>query len=266
LNDHNISEYSAKIPERRQQRIAQLIRESGSVTVAALEAEFGISPATARRDLSVLEMRGKAKRTHGGAVLPGVAQHEDSFQQRLGEAVEAKKRLARAAAKLLEVDETVFIDSSTTAYYAARRMLADAPNVTYLSNLVPVMDLFSTADTSSGTMVGLGGIFRPLTLSFVGPCTVRMIESYLADKTFLSVKGITADGLLTEPNPLEAEVKRAMIRRAESPVLLVDGRKFGRRGASVLAHVSEVSLVITTEAHQSDVDSLLDLGVEVHNV
>ncbi len=57
-----------------------------------------------------------------------------------------------------------------------------------------------------------------------------------------------------------------MIRRAESPVLLVDGRKFEGRGASVLAHVSEMSLVITTEAHQSDVDSLLDLGVEVHNV
>ncbi len=228
--------------------------------------EFGISPATARRDLSVLEKQGKAKRTHGGAILPGVAQHEDSFQQRLGEAVEAKKRLARAASKLLEVDETVFIDSSTTAYYAARRMLADAPSVTYLSNLVPIMDLFSTADPSSASMVGLGGIFRPLTLSFVGPCTVRMVESYLADKTFFSVKGITPDGLLTEPNPLEAEVKRAMIRRADNPVLLVDGRKFERRGASVLAHVSEVSLVIATEAHQSHVGALLDLGVEVHSV
>jgi DeoR/GlpR family transcriptional regulator of sugar metabolism len=234
--------------------------------VAALETEFSISSATARRDLSVLEKQGKAKRTHGGAVLPGVAQHEDSFQQRLGEAVEEKKRLARAASKLLEVDETVFIDSSTTAYYAVRRMLADAPNVTYLSNLVPIMDLFSNSDPSSGDLVGLGGIFRPLTLSFVGPCTVRMIESYLADKTFFSVKGITADGLLTEPNPLEAEVKRAMIRRADCPVLLVDGRKFERRGTSVLAHVSEVSLVLTTEAHQSHLDALLDMGVEVRNV
>ncbi len=234
--------------------------------MAALETEFSISSATARRDLSVLEKQGKAKRTHGGAVLPGVAQHEDSFQQRLGEAVEEKKRLARAASKLLEVDETVFIDSSTTAYYAVRRMLADAPNVTYLSNLVPIMDLFSNSDPSSGDLVGLGGIFRPLTLSFVGPCTVRMVESYLADRTFLSVKGITADGLLTEPNPLEAEVKRAMIRRADSPVLLLDGRKFERRGASVLAHVSEVSLVLTTGAHRSHVDSLLDLGVEVRDV
>jgi DeoR/GlpR family transcriptional regulator of sugar metabolism len=241
-----------------------LLRTSGSVTVGGLEEELGISAATARRDLAVLERQGKVKRTHGGAVLPGVAQHEDSFQQRLGEAVEAKKRLARAASALLEAEETVFIDSSTTAYYATRRMLAEAPSVTYLTNLVPGMDLFS-ADPSGTSMVGLGGIFRPLTLSFVGPCTIRMIESYLADMTFFSVKGITPEGHLTEPNPLEAEVKRAMIRRSDNPVLLVDGRKFERRGASVIAHVSEVSLVITTEARRSYVEALEDLGVEVQS-
>ncbi len=243
-----------------------LVRESGSVTVAGLEKELGISAATARRDLAVLEHKGKVKRTHGGAVLPGVAQHEDSFQQRLGEAVEAKKRLARAAAKLLGEDETVFIDSSTTAYYATQRMLAEAPNVTYLTNLVPVMDLFSTADPSWASMVGLGGIFRPLTLSFVGPCTIDAVQSYLADRTFFSVKGITRDGHLTEPNPLEAEVKRAMIRRSDSPVLLVDGRKFERRGASVIAHISEVSLVITADASAAYVERLEDLGVEVQSV
>jgi len=243
-----------------------LVRETGGVTVAGLEKELGISAATARRDLAVLERQGKVKRTHGGAVLPGVAQHEDSFQQRLGEAVEAKKRLARAAARLLGAEETVFIDSSTTAYYAMQRMLAEAPNVTYLTNLVPVMDLFSTVDPSRASMVGLGGIFRPLTLSFVGPCTMFAVESYLADRAFFSVKGVTPDGHLTEPNPLEAEVKRAMIRRSDSPVLLVDGRKFERRGASVIAHVSEVSLVITTDASQAYVERLEDLGVEVQSV
>jgi DeoR/GlpR family transcriptional regulator of sugar metabolism len=261
-----MSEKHADLPEQRQQRIAMLVRESRSVTVAGLEKEFGISAATVRRDLAVLERQGKVKRTHGGAVLPGVAQHEDSFQQRLGEAVEAKRRLARAASALLEADETVFIDSSTTAYYATRRMLAGAPSVTYLTNLVPGMDLFSTADPSGASMVGLGGIFRPLTLSFVGPCTIRMIESYLADRTFFSVKGLTPEGHLTEPNPLEAEVKRAMIRRADSPVLLVDGRKFERRGASVIAHVSEVSRVITTDARSSYVEALEKLGVDVQTV
>ena len=243
-----------------------LVREAGSVAVTGLEQELGISAATARRDLAVLERQGKVKRTHGGAVLPGVAQHEDSFQQRLGEAIEAKKRLARAAARLLGAEETVFIDSSTTGYYAMKRMLAEAPNVTYLTNLVPVMDLFSTVDPSRASMVGLGGIFRPLTLSFVGPCTIDAVESYLADRTFFSVKGITRDGHLTEPNPLEAEVKRAMIRRSDSPVLLVDGRKFERRGASVIAHISEVTLVITADASAAYVERLEDLGVEVQSV
>jgi len=256
----------AELPEQRQQRIALRVREAGSVTVAGLEKELGISAATARRDLALLERQGKVKRTHGGAVPPGLTQHEDSFQQRLGEAVEQKKRLARAAAALLEADETVFIDSSTTAYYAARRILAGTSGITCLTNLVPVMDLFSTADPSRTSMVGLGGIFRALTLSFVGPCTIHTIESYLADRAFLSVKGITAEGYLTDINPLEAEVKKAMIRHAERPVLLVDGRKFEQRGFSVIAHVSVVSLVIKDDAGRAHVEALEDLGVNVQSV
>src|SRR5215203_313986 len=256
----------AELPEQRQQRIALRVREAGSVTVAGLEKELGISAATARRDLTFLERQGKVKRTHGGAVPPGLTQHEDSFQQRLGEAVEQKKRLARAAAALLEVDETVFIDSSTTAYYAARRILAGTSGITCLTNLVPVLDLFSTADPSRTRLVGLGGIFRALTLSFVGPCTIHTIESYMSDRAFISVKGITPGGQLTDINPLEAEVKRTMIRQSERPVLLVDGRKFEQRGFSVITHVSEVSLVITADARQSYVEALEDLGVDVQSV
>jgi DeoR/GlpR family transcriptional regulator of sugar metabolism len=261
-----MSEKRAEPPEQRQQRIAMLVREVGSVTVAGLEEELGISAATARRDLTLFERRGKVKRTHGGAVAPGLTQHEDSFQQRLGEAVEQKTRLARAAATILESDETVFVDSSTTAYYAARRILAGASGVTCLTNLVPVMDLFTTADPSGASMVGLGGIFRALTLSFVGPCTIRTIESYIADRALISVKGITSQGYLTDINPLEAEVKRAMIRQSERPVLLVDGRKFEQRGSSVIAHVSEVSLVVTADARRPHVEALEDLGVNVQSL
>jgi DeoR/GlpR family transcriptional regulator of sugar metabolism len=256
----------ADLPEQRQQRIAMLVRESGSVTVAGLEEELGISAATARRDLAVLERRGKVKRTHGGAVPPGLTQHEDSFQQRLGEAVEQKKRLARAAAALLEAEETVFIDSSSTAYYAARRILAGGSGFTCLTNLVPVMELFSTVDPSGASMVGLGGIYRALTLSFVGPCTIHTIESYMAERAFVSVKGITSEGYLTDINPLEAEVKRAMIRQSESPVLLVDGRKFEQWGFSVITHVSEISRVLTADAGRAHVEALEDLGVDVQSV
>ena len=130
------------IPEERRRKIARLVREAGSITVALLESEFGISPMTARRDLMALEEEGRVRRTHGGAVLPEYAGHEDSFWYRLDEAVEAKERLVDAAVGLLEPGASIFLDSSTTSYYVARRILREGPQVTLLTNSVPVMELF----------------------------------------------------------------------------------------------------------------------------
>ncbi|MDP9353115.1 MAG: DeoR/GlpR family DNA-binding transcription regulator [Chloroflexota bacterium] len=254
------------VPEERRRRIAERIRENGSVTVAMLEAEFGVSPMTARRDLSALEAEGRARRTHGGAVLPGVAGHEDSFQQRLDVAVEAKQRLARAAVQLLEPGETVFIDSSTSAYYAARGVLTDGLKATLLTNSVPVMDLFSEKDSPNVDLVGVGGSLRKRTLSFVGPQAVRAVQAFFADKVFLSVKGVTPDGYLTDPDPLEAEVKRAMIGRAEQPVLLVDRSKFEQRGLSVIAHISDLAMVLAADIPDEGLESLTSAGVEVRQV
>lgn len=43
------------VPAERRRRVAQMLQESGSVSVAMLKAEFGVSPMTARRDLTALE-------------------------------------------------------------------------------------------------------------------------------------------------------------------------------------------------------------------
>src|SRR5262249_36473223 len=62
----------AQVPAGRQRIILQLLRTRGSVSVADLEREFGISAMTARRDLRVLEDAGLAQRTYGGAIPPRV--------------------------------------------------------------------------------------------------------------------------------------------------------------------------------------------------
>jgi DeoR/GlpR family transcriptional regulator of sugar metabolism len=78
----------ALLPGERRRLIEERLRQRGSVSVAALEAEFAISPMTVRRDLVELERQGIAQRTHGGAILPGLSSHEDSFFKRLEVAVE----------------------------------------------------------------------------------------------------------------------------------------------------------------------------------
>lgn len=254
------------MPGERRERIARLVEQAGSVRVAALEKEFGISPMTARRDLMALERTGRVQRTHGGAVFPGFAGHEDSFQRRLGEGVAAKERLAHAAVEMLESGETIFIDSSTTAYYAARRILEERLRVTILTSSLPVMELFTTNRAPNVELIGMGGTLRRLTYSFVGPHTVRAIGEHFADKVFLSVKGVTSNGYLTDPNPLEAEVKRMMIERAEDPVLLVDESKFEQRGMSSVVKVSELSVALAADASEDSLKMFKDAGVDVRRV
>src|ERR687891_809112 len=113
INKH---EAGRVLPEERRRRIADLLQAAGSVTITRLESDFAISQMTARRDLAILEREGKARRTHGGAVLPELSRHEDSFSHRAEQATGAKQELAKAAADLIEPGESVFLDSSTTAY------------------------------------------------------------------------------------------------------------------------------------------------------
>lgn len=261
-----LSDNRATTPEERRRRIAQVIRDAGNVTVTTMEAEFGISAATARRDLDVLERAGQARRTHGGAVFPGSAGYEDSFEQRLTEAVEAKNRLGKAVAELVEPDCTMFIDSSTTAYYAAQHIFAGTHQATFLTNLLPAMELFKTLEAPGTSFIGIGGAFKELTKSFIGPHAVRMVREHFTDVALLSVKGLTRGGEMTDPDPSEAEVKRAMIERSETPILLIDGRKFERRGLSLIGNVSDIDLVLAADCAEADLEVLERQGVEVRRV
>lgn len=251
------------VPEQRRQLIADRLRVAGSVSVAALEAEFGVSPMTARRDLRLLERDGQARRTHGGAVLPGLARDEDAFQSRLDEAAAVKVRLGRAAADLVEDGETVFVDCSSTAFYAVRALIESDRRATVLTPSVAVMDLIARAEAPQLDLLGLAGSLRRLTRSFVGPQTIHAIHAHFADKLLFSVKGIAPGNVMTDANPLEAEVKRAMIDRARDPVLLIDGSKFDRPGLSAIGPVGGVATVLVGDAERGQVRSLAEAGVRV---
>src|SRR3954468_8017165 len=134
----------------RRQEIADMLRADGSVTVAQMEERFGVSSMTARRDLAELERRGLARRTHGGAVLPSAAGHEDSFLSRLTRSSDAKLALARAAAELVAEEDSVFLDTSSTAYHVAREILDRTLRVTLLTNSQPIMELVASPPPDHG--------------------------------------------------------------------------------------------------------------------
>jgi DeoR/GlpR family transcriptional regulator of sugar metabolism len=124
---------------------------------------------------------------------------------------EQKERLATAAVALIEPGEAVFLDSSTTSYFAARRIVAENVRCMIITNAVPVMQLVAEAPATQVDLIGIGGTLRKLTRSFVGPLARAGVDAHFADHVLFSVKGVTRGGKLTDPDTLEAEVKRAMI-------------------------------------------------------
>lgn len=249
--------------DARRAGIEQLLRGAGSVSVAEIEERFGVSSMTARRDLAELERRGVARRTHGGAVLPSITSHEDSFSSRMRTASDAKRRLGAAAAEMVVDDESVFLDSSSTAYCVACALLQRGIRATILTNGQPTMEAVSSHPNGGIELVGLGGGFRRLTRSFVGPVATSAVQAHFADRLFFSVKGLSRDGVLSDADPLEAEIKRSMIEHADEVVLLVDRSKFGSRGLSLIGELALVSRVLAAGVLAPDVAALEALGVHV---
>jgi DeoR/GlpR family transcriptional regulator of sugar metabolism len=260
------SDSAPLVPEERRRLILEMLRSQRSVSVTALEEHFDISPMTARRDLAILARSGLARRTHGGAVLPDLAAHEDSFRHRLELESDEKRRIAQAVVATLEPGETLFVDSSTSAWYVAEAITTASIPLTILTSSLPVINLVADADVPNLDLVALGGSFRTLTRSFVGPDVVRALRGYRADRLVFAVKGITAGGDLTDAEPLEAEVKRTMIAYAKTVVLLATATKFEDRGRIVVGSVEDVDVVYVTGL-QAAHDAMLGAhGVAVERV
>ena len=136
---------------------------------------------------------------------------------------------------------------------------------TLLTNSVPIMQLVCELDAPQVEVIGAGGTLRKLTRSFVGPQAVRDIEAHFADHVLFSVRGVTG-GYLTDPDPLESEVKRSMIERARQVVLLVDGSKFDRPALTQIARVGEVAMILAADVDESSLRPLVRAGIDVRRV
>ena len=63
-----MADVSAMSAQERREQIVRLVEEDQRVSVADLTQRFGVTDASIRRDLILLEGGGRLRRVHGGAV------------------------------------------------------------------------------------------------------------------------------------------------------------------------------------------------------
>jgi DeoR/GlpR family transcriptional regulator of sugar metabolism len=129
-----------------------------------------------------------------------------------------------------------------------------------------VMTMVGGTEAPQVELIGIGGSYRALTRSFVGAGTVRMIERFFVDRIVFSVKGIEPEGFLTDPDPLEADVKRAMIARARTALLVAQAQKFDARGLNVIVPAHAVDVAYLAHPPPAGVQVLAAAGVGIHSI
>ena len=249
------------IKHQRQQRIQQLVEADGSVTVVDLASQFQVSDMTIRRDLQDLEVRGLVRRIHGGAITPDRPRSpiEPPMLRRINGQALAKRRIAQAAASMVQAGETIFIGSGTTTL-AVAEALRNHGSLTVVTNALTVAN--TLAVVREITVVVVGGFLRRSELSLIGHFAEAMLRDLRIDKVIIGMRGIDPDHGLTSDHLQELMTDRAIISISDTVIVVADHTKFGRVAASPTAPVTAATVVITdTHAPPEIVAAIRTQGV-----
>ena len=114
---------------------------------------------------------------------------------------------------------------------------------------------------------GHGGNFNPQTGSTYGEDAVRQLEAYNIDKLFLAVDGIDAQRGITNAQPYETDINRAMIHKAKKVIVVADFTKIGAVSFVNMGSISDVDMLITdSKAPEDKIQHIRDKGVQVVTV
>ena len=224
------------LAEERLSRIMKLLSQQRTATVQELCEALDASESTIRRDLNELDRMGKVNKVHGGATLPDsqFLADEPTMATKETLAVVQKKCIAKAAAALITAEDFVFLDAGSTTLALARELNGPALDARYVTNGVAHARLLA----QKGCKVFLvGGLLRPETEAIIGAAALHSLQQYNFTKAFLGANGVALDAGFTTPDPEEAAVKAAVVRRAREAWFLVDDSKFACIYPAVIAEL-----------------------------
>lgn len=227
----------------RHSEILNILAHRGYVSIEEMVVTFDVTPQTLRRDLQMLSDRGLLRRHHGGASANTSTANLD-YGQRHVEMAAAKVSIGRAAAELVMPGSSLFLTPGTTVDALARAIADRRPSsLRVVTNSTVAASLLEPCPDISIQLTG--GTWMRRNRSLGGMSAVALIENYRCDLCLTSIGAIDPDGNLLEYRDEDVVVMRAMFRNARRKVLLADHTKFTRVATSRLAHLSEVSTLVT---------------------
>lgn len=222
----------------RLEEILKILNRYHYVTVDYLVEKIRYSPASIRRDLTILEKQGLVKRSYGGVEIKKESYTPFKFRQHSMKT--EKNSMAEKAAELVRDNDTVFIDGSTTAQYLGHYLL-NKKNITVVTNN---MILASYLSENGIKVYCAGGYVHENPGVLAGEITNRTFSSFHADITFFSSLGFD-NGYIYTSNEFFLQHHSIMVENADKRVFICGSDKIGVKKNFIVCDLDKIDYFIS---------------------
>lgn len=249
--------------EERQAKILELLTEKGKVLVKELAEMFSVTEDSIRKDLSALEADGRLKRTYGGAVpIIEKLQVTAANRRRISD-VDAKRKIAAAAVKLITPSDLVFLDASTISIAIAEILERRDAACKILTNMVDVLVML--ARNPKIKIIFAGGQINQSRDGFIDGLNLEFTARFRPNISFIGVVGLDVKKNSLTTNGVDSGLHKAKILEiSKSSYVMAESRKFGVEGNYKFATLENVRGIITeSEPAAGIVKAAQDLSLEI---
>lgn len=255
---------SAANTEDRLHEIQWRVNQSGRISIDELTQQLGLSKEIIFEDLQTLAQRGQIVLTHNGAASLTVGMYDLSLALRSQRQSEEKEQIGQYCAGVIEDNDTIFLDSSSTA-------IAIAPHLKHRANLTVISNCLRTIhqlpNKPNWRILMPGGLYQWETDSLVRLKDIEALMDTKIDKGFFGAHGVSVTQGVTDVSQEEAEVKELIVGLSRQVIVAIDSTKWNQIGRYPFARVDQVSLIVTDfEAPQEALDQVRLSGVEIKQI
>ena len=245
----------------RHKLILDELTQKGFIRVQDLADSLGVTGATLRSDLRILESQHLLQRNHGSAFPIKQKVIDLPVQEKSTIRASEKKRIALAAMQLICEDDSIIMTSGTTIEALAQNMNGKGSlNIVTPSIRVGVF----LSEHRDINILMLGGQLIKNSLSVRDSYTLDGLKNVACSKLFFSCDGFDLEAVVTTAFVEEARMTNAMMNAASQIILLADSSKCGKVGFGKICDFSRINILITDKGIVPDIKKQIEsIGVKV---
>lgn len=169
-----------------------------------------------------------------------------------------KQAIAALAASLVGAEDTIVIDTGTTALQLARALPTTFQGRVLTNSVLVAAEL---SDRSNIGMMLCGGQIRPGDGACSGAHAEAFFANVYADKAFLGAGGVHPEAGLTDYYPAEAAIRRTIAAHSAAVYVMADTSKLGVIAIHRVCPLEQVTAVLTDEEENTGALAALTANV-----